>query len=437
MGHAGSRHGTYLRAHDGTYSELGTCCLTAQVYRFLGSPRAQSLYSNTSGQPEQDHAQLIFNHVFKLVHSILIADGQELLHRECMLFAGDGRFLIVASFFPCMNYTPPNFYEMFQNNESLSFHQNYGPEDSTLCVVDLHFGTVSDKRRFSKDRIMYLHNQGLSLHGRQLAVFSIHHQTIHLFEILSNGRLQLVVDIGRFCLVGDEELFSEARMTQDDAFAVPGAKRVYYPYREKAMNCLKHRVIAHLFKEAKARSMRGNTNALRNFFFRFNYLKGLRLWRMQLIDGNHLLLKFAAEDVVSLKAPEPLSFPAFFVIYRICDGNVLSVFENTSPQLLAIYEEQMDHFRHVALNPEPLAAYSQSAANSIHAQVLHCKMKQMVVHARHGGHLEAVRRTLLCLPFASQCWSTSPYFDLNMFVYDEKWISPLERPRPSPDHTVK
>ena len=410
--------------------------LSVQVYRFLGSPKAQSLY-NSSQQLPQDISQVIFNHVFQLVHSILIADGQELLHRECMLFAGDGRFLIVASFFPCMNYTPPNFYEMFQNNESLSFHQNYGPEDSTLCVVDLHCGRVSGKRRFSKDRIMYLHNQGLSLYGNLLAVFSIHHQTVHLFEILGDGSLQLMVDIGRFCHVGDERLFAEAHMMQDDAFVVPGSNDKYFPYREKAINCLKHRVLTHLFKEAKAQSLKGNTSALRNYFFRFNYLKGLRLWRMQLVDGNHLLLKFAAEDVVSMRAPEPLSFPAFFAIYRICDGHVLSVFENTSPQLLAIFEEHMDYFRQVALNPEPLSAYSQSAANNIHAQALHLKMKQMIVHARHGGPLEAVRRVLLSLPYSSQCWSTSPYFDLNMFVYDEKWISPLERPRPSPDLTVK
>ena len=48
------------------------------------------------------------------------------------------------------------------------------------------------------------------------------------------------------------------------------------------------------------------------------------------------------------------------------------------------------HFWHVALNPEPLAAYSQSATNNIQALVLHYKMKQVVVHACHGGHLEAV-----------------------------------------------
>ena len=55
---AGSRHSAHLRADDGIYSELLTCCVTVQVYQFLGSPRTKSLYSNISLQPDQDNTHL-------------------------------------------------------------------------------------------------------------------------------------------------------------------------------------------------------------------------------------------------------------------------------------------------------------------------------------------------------------------------------------------
>ena len=49
----------------------------------------------------------------------------------------------------------------------------------------------------------------------------------------------------------------------------------------------------------------------------------LRLWKMQLIDEEHLLIKFASEEVVTLLAAEPNSMPAFFVIYNLKTTEVI------------------------------------------------------------------------------------------------------------------
>ena len=38
---------------------------------------------------------------------------------------------------------------------------------------------------------------------------------------------------------------------------------------------------------------------------------------MQLLDEEHLLLKYASEDVVTLRAAEPNTQPAFFVVYNM------------------------------------------------------------------------------------------------------------------------
>lgn len=43
---------------------------------------------------------------------------------------------------------------------------------------------------------------------------------------------------------------------------------------------------------------------------------------MQLLDENHLLLKYASEDVVVLKTTETNSQPSFFVVYNIISTEV-------------------------------------------------------------------------------------------------------------------
>lgn len=46
------------------------------------------------------------------------------------------------------------------------------------------------------------------------------------------------------------------------------------------------------------------------------------MWKMQLLDESHLLLKYACEDVVTLKATEPNTQPSFFVVYNMNTAQV-------------------------------------------------------------------------------------------------------------------
>ena len=407
--------------------------------------KAQELYRTLKRDSSEDRkaGSRLFDCLFELLYSIPVANGNELVHRECMLFVSDSRFLIVATYCTVLDYFPDEFYSMFRNNESMSSQQHSNLEDSTICLLDLHRGAVTDRHHFTKDKIVHLHNQGLSLYEDLLAVLSIQHQTIHLFNITDRGKLVKLLDIGRFCLPRDSELFAEAGMRQDSTYVtVPPsvnaqpAHTEYYPFREKVFNSLKHRLLVYLFNEAKERVAAGNKKGMIWYFWHYSYFKSLRLLRLQLIDHDHLLLKYAGEDVAN-KVNDQLSRPAFFVIYRYADAKIIQIYESTSPDFLAIAENNLDYFRTVAVNPEPFAAFSPSLANNIYSRATHEKTKRTIINARNGGELEAVRRSLLILPFSSQCWSTSPYFDKSIFSYDEKWISPMERPKPCPDCTVR
>ena len=46
---------------------------------------------------------------------------------------------------------------------------------------------------------------------------------------------------------------------------------------------------------------------------------------------------------------------------------------------------------------------------------------------RYGGYTGAMKRILAQLPISVQSYSSSPYLDLTLFSFDDKWVSVMER----------
>jgi de-etiolated-1 len=159
------------------------------------------------------------------------------------------------------------------------------------------------------------------------------------------------------------------------------------------------------------------------------------MWKMQLLDENHLLIKYASEDVVTLKCQDPNSQPSFFVVYNMTTTEVLAVFENTSEKLLELFENFCDLFRNATLHSE--SQFPCSASSNIHARQIQQRFKHTIINAKFGGHTEAVKRLLAQLPISSQSYSSSPYLDLALFSYDDKWVSMMERPKACGDHPIR
>ena len=57
--------------------------------------------------------------------------------------------------------------------------------------------------------------------------------------------------------------------------------------------------------------------------------------------------------------------------------------------------------------------------------------------AKNGGTTEARKRVLAQLPISAQSYTVSPYLDLNLFSYDEKWVSVMERPKACGEHAIQ
>lgn len=188
-------------------------------------------------------------------------------------------------------------------------------------MIDLKTGQVTDSIELKNDKIFLSHNQGIYLYKNTLAVLSVQHQTIYLYDIFEGNFLN-TLRIGRFCNEEESALYNLINSGQP-------------PIREATIGSLKHRFLTFLFRKAKAESeQEGNGYALRKFYQFFDQYKQLRMWKIQLLDENLLLIKYASEAVVTLKAQEPNSQPAFFVVYSIWESKVLGVYDNTSEEFL-------------------------------------------------------------------------------------------------------
>ena len=321
---------------DGKYFIAFSSDQTAvEVYRYQGPSAGEDLLSGFTGDVvgNDTHEALdlkskAFSRYFTLKHTIPVTPAGEQLNRECSLFVGGGRFVIVGSACYIPEDPPPNFFDIFRNNESVSPHPRSPLEDCSLHIIDIINGRLCDTRTMKTDKIFLSHNQGLYLYEDTLAVLSVQHQTIHIFRITPDGYFVDVRSIGRFCFDDDELL-----VNQVGGMWSPG--QVLRPFREATVNALKHRLLVFLYRRAASLSDRErNPFHLRKFYQNFDHLRALRLWKMQLLDETYLLLKYASEDVVTLRAPEPNNQPAFFVVYNMETTKVFVFLSSQSNQIV-------------------------------------------------------------------------------------------------------
>lgn len=228
-------------------------------------------------------------------------------------------------------------------------------EDYTLYLVDLQLGKLCDARQFKVDKIFLSHNQGIYLYKDTLAVLSVQHQMIHIFQIL-DGMFVDVRKIGRFCFEDDHYFYNSA-FPNERAF------------KETSINSLKHRLLSFLYRRALEISKNsGNPYEMRKFCLYFENFKALRLWKMQLLDENNLLIKYASEDVVTLKSTDANSQVSFFVVYNMPESKVLAVYENISKELLGLFEDFCDLFRNTHVYTD--TQFTCSPSNNLYARLI-------------------------------------------------------------------
>lgn len=413
---------------------------SVEIYHFKGSASLNYLLQVTSeceyignkSDPFNDYIRFAaFETLFSLKYEVRTTPSGEQLNRECSLFTDDGKYIIVGS----ASYIPddvirPHFYDIYTNNEAVTPNPRSPLEDYSLHLIDLVNGQLTDTIQFKVDKIYLSHNQGLYLYKDTLAVLSVQHQMLHIFHI-HHGKFVPVRRIGRYCYDDDDFLISQVYSEHEETttYSEDSQPTIIHPtnrpFRDHIISGLKNKILIHLYWQSEPRI----------FYQRFDQLRLLRMWKMQLLDEEHLLIKYASEDVVTLKAAEPSSHPSFFVVYNIVEAKVLAVYENTSQELLFLLENYCDYFRNAKTNAGN--HFMCSPSNNLYARLLQQRFKQTIMSAKYGGTIEATRRMLAQLPISAQSYSSSPYLDLSLFSYDDKWVSAMERPKACGEHPIR
>jgi len=254
-------------------------------------------------------------------------------------------------------------------------------------------GVVIDRRSFKTDKIYVSYNHGIYLFKNTLSILSIQHQTIHIFHISPEGYLINVRKIGRFCFEDDNYLIDQVENSQRF-----NRSNSVHPFREVPFNTLKHRLLVFLYRYSRFQSSVKESNLpTKQFFYNFNIFANLRVWKVQLIDEEHMLIKYEQEDMFMNRENIYRNWN-LYVVYNYKTSEIINVYPQFSEEFLYIYENFVDYFRHPAY-------YTCSLSNNIFAKISHNKLMKTCADAKGGSRMDAVRMVLAMLPMNSQSCS--------------------------------
>ncbi|XP_042548382.1 DET1 homolog [Dipodomys spectabilis] len=418
---------------DGLYFLAFSSDLTSlQIYKYRGCQAAGNLLQGYEGEilprgrrrPAVSIQRLVFECFFVLLHIRKLTILGEHLDLDCSIFTNDSKYVIVgsSSYVPYEHHRP--FYEVYWNRESLTSHPLFPIENYCLYIIDLRTGRLCDKQAFHCDKMILTHNQGLYLYKNILAILSLLHQNIRIFQVTPDGTFINLRTIGRFCYEDDlltvSAVFPEMHQSrQADLISL---------YRDTFIDCLKHRMLVYLWRQAERH---GNSVAKKSFFRYFDQMLKLRMCQLQLLDENHLLIKYT-KNLMALDVTDATDAPqaSVFVVYNMVSTEVMAVFENSSDELLELFGNY-DLFQEATPHSE-IQFTCSSSSNNFTRQIIQNQFKDTIINDRYGEHGDSGHWLLDQFPFCC-----SPYLDMTLFSYDSRCVSVMERPKAYEDHPIR
>ena len=321
-------------------------------------------------------------------------------------------------------------------------------DDISFWIVEIKSGTVMDKFTLVNDYVYLTQHSGVSLYKNMIAITSVQTQTIHIMHISASGKFIPYLELG-WHVRNDDALFlslHEERQrkwmkmhgppssflnnhlsssSSHDGIGSASTSRLEYiePTAFGIMSQLKQRIMSFLFRKAYHSSFPG---AMAHYYLTFDLFLNLIFYRMQFLDDDTILIKYGPiQSIATRTSDQSSSLTCFYVLYSLSSTEVVGVFENGSTDMLALWESY-DCLRGVSFPLDPFHSIS-TVSNNKYARSNMWKGINGIRKAKNGGHAQSIKRVLTFLPQNPQSYSESPYFDLDLFSYDEKVVSPMER----------
>lgn len=402
-----------------------------------------------------------FDDFFKFKYTSQIAQAPETLFKDFCLVVLDGQFLLLASQTQLIDATrldpatvPPSEILGRPFAESTTFH-----------LVRLEDGAHMDRVTYHNDFIHLQHNSGTSLYQDLLAVLTIRSQTIHLLRITRSGHLVEVRQVGPWCSEDDalavrlsevrerewqqqaaqreEERARHPRLSMTNAAAppsssAPAAQETLPPpppnnttpnniepiveedvswVGSPLLHGIKQRLMTHLYKHAVSSASHGLSlrEELSRFYSGFDSYRQLVVWKVQLLDGFHMLLDMGSQPPNPLTSPGsgPTHTQQHVLLYHLAESRVMGFWRSGSDQISRVCVNHAD------------LLYTDSCDSPMWDRY---KVAAVALAGRMGAERLTPLRKIV-LPAVSQNLSSSPYLDPSMFCYDIKQVGLLIRPR--------
>jgi de-etiolated-1 len=187
--------------------------------------------------------------------------------------------------------------------------------------------------------------------------------------------------------------------------------------------------------------------AIQLFHQSLHKLMNLAIWKAQFLDRDTLLLKLGPGEQLAGRVPEAPSQHCL-AFWHIPSGRISRFFYDS--QLAEFYDEcksQNDLYRFRGISSDEEIEYLSSCglnftptpSNSLTDRYLLDRTLELLASSKGMNTYLAKRRLAAAIPYSSQVLPNpvSPFFDPDLFRYDDRNISPIDRVRSSGESTIK
>ncbi|KAI1722528.1 de-etiolated protein 1 det1 domain-containing protein [Ditylenchus destructor] len=319
------------------------------------------------------------------------------ISRDCCLITPDSRHMIVCSSMIVSENNSRIAGGVIKNNESIPPNSS-NLEDIAFYSIDMKKCHAVDRVKFDFDYVNI--SQGVYLMDRILAILSIQHQTVHLFQIdRISGLFIPLLQIGRSIL------------DDDRLYALPGDN----PITEAFFTGFRQRFLTFVYKEHSRRNE--TVSFLRNIAF----FKALKMNKIQLIGSDFLLIRMDASETRF----DQYSTNYMFTLMDWRKGTIIGVYDRSSVLLFNAFERFNESFRAggVSENPFPITMEHCGYVRDTHEFIKQSTMQSFSANNTRRRFLSALPYSVTGVPIVS------PYLDPHMFSIDDRALIALEKGR--------
>ncbi|CAO3611166.1 unnamed protein product [Cunninghamella echinulata] len=441
--------------------------------------------------PWQDNNDLMgncFDHFFHLKYRqpINIPEGH-FLCKDFYLITNNIKYIILAS--SKVVYAPLNRRSLYPTSlDDIKILNDY-----TFYSIDLETGQLISQFTLSSDFLHLNHHACVSLYEQMFAILSLKHQTIKILLIDLQGKFHELRSIGNYLYPDDELMISkqednemqyiyqqqeqeqeqnkqsQSRSTINKKFqnsteikldpsvstetdntpiGITGYTLDNLSYgnenlfqqstaddsqtKNQVYGSFQQAFLSKLFKMA---TMKNDGVSLQQYYRNFNVYSSMRYWRMQYLNEQKILIKLVSSTTSLISTTEALNHLIIFVIFNLETSQIDEIFDNSNERIIDLFVEYGNTLR--GPPPTGIRWYGSHCGNNHKAKAMLNRQLHTWICSKQGSYSEGIKRLSMELPIQCQTYMDCPYFDLNLYSFDEKLILPTDNKLRTNDEVIK